>query len=212
MRLRGLIPGAVPTASLVGDETFLCQVTQHLLNEERAPLGLPVHRLRQAPACLLALQRVDHPVDLVDGEAAQRHSEQLTRPAQLCHRGRQGMGPVHLDIAIAPHDEEPRPAEVAREVDEVVQGASVRPVQVLQHQQNGLDRGGISQKTGDGLEQPPAVVLGIAGWAQLHLHPVAHLGDDARHISGAASQLVPQSIRLAVEYVGAERLHKRKIG
>ena len=46
----------------------------------------------------------------------------------------------------------------------------------------------------------------------LGVHPVAHLGDDARHIGGAASQLVPQSIRLAVEYVGAERLHKRKIG
>ena len=74
-----------------------------------------------------------------------------------------GVCPVHLHVPVGADHQQPGPREVTGEVDEKIQGAAVGPVEVFQDEQQRLDAGGAAQERRHGLEQPPAVVLGVAG-------------------------------------------------
>jgi len=49
------------------------------------------------------------------------------------------VGPVDLDVAVAPDDEEPGAGQVAGEVYQVIERAAVGPVEVFDDQEDRLD-------------------------------------------------------------------------
>ena len=122
------------------------------------------------------------------------------------------MGAIDLDVPVGPHDQQPGPLEVARQVDEQVEGAPIGPVQVLEYEEQRLDPAGVAQEPGHGLEQPPALLFRIARGPGLHLHPLPDLGDDAGDVGRPTAQLLAERLWRTGQHVGAERLHKGEIG
>src|SRR5205085_9710785 len=102
----------------------------------------------------------------------------------------EGMIAVHLDVAVGRDEKEAGALEVPRQMDQEVEGAAVGPVEVFQDDRHGLHAAGISEKSDDGLEEPPALLLGIRarrGW--LDPCALAHLGDDARNLPRATPEV-----------------------
>ncbi len=81
-------------------------------------------------------------------------------------------------------------------------------MQVFQNDDQGLYLGSVTQEGRDGVEQPPAVVLGVGGIAQVYVDAVTHFRDDARNFSGSSAELRTQRLRVTVEDVGAHRLNE----
>src|SRR5207247_4845233 len=115
-------------AAFADDEAFFDEVTQDLLHEEGVALGLAVDELGLGPGDALAPDRLVHPVDLIDGEAAEEDAGQVARAAELGESSREGVGAVDLNVAVGADDEQPRALEVPGDVLEEVEGAAVGSV------------------------------------------------------------------------------------
>ena len=66
-----------------------------------------------------------------------------------------------LHIPIRADQEKASARHLASEVEEQIQRATVGPVEVLQHDEQGLYRAGVAQKAGHSLEEPPALLVGV---------------------------------------------------
>ena len=130
------------------------------------------------------------------------------------------MATVHLDVAIGGHDQEPDALEVARQVEQQLEGPPLGPVQILQHDDQGLDGAGVAQEAGHRLEEAPTVLLrierGLGGEhgvlrGEVGPEPLADLGDDTRHLVGAGAQLFTERLGRAGEDVVAHSLDEGQI-
>src|SRR5581483_6382232 len=118
---------------------------------------------------------------------------------------------IDLHVAVRDEDEQPRAGEIAGEVEEVVEGAAIGPVEVLQDEEHGLHLGRVAQKSRHRLEEAPAVIFRVAGWPKLHWDPVADLRDDSGDLRGSTAQVLLQSVWVAGEDVASERFHESEI-
>ena len=64
------------------------------------------------------------------------------------------MRPVHLHVPVGSYHQQPGALQVAGQMGEQVDGASVGPVQVFQHHQQRLAGGRGAQEAGHGLQEP----------------------------------------------------------
>ena len=72
------------------------------------------------------------------------------------------MGAVDLDVAVGADEQQAGAVEVAGQMDEQIERAAVGVVQVLEDDDQRLHGGGVAQEAGDGLQQPLALLLGVA--------------------------------------------------
>ena len=170
-----------------------------------------MHRRGYAPRYVTARDAGHHSLHLVGRQAAKTDPVEGVDPPQLGQRSRQRVRPVNLHVTVGPHDHQPGAAQVAGHMGQHLQGAAIGVVQVLQHDEQRLHGCGVAKEGRDGLEQPIAVFLGLAGLAGLDLQPLPHLGHYSRHIAGARAQLVPQRIGVAVQHVRPHRLYEGKV-
>ena len=99
------------------------------------------------------------------------------------------MGAVHLHIAIGADNSQAGALQIACHVQQQVQRAAIGPVEVLKNNQQRLDVRGIPKEAAHGLEQSPAVVLGVTGRPHLDLYAVTNLGHDTGHIGCAGTEV-----------------------
>ena len=66
------------------------------------------------------------------------------------------MRAIHLHVALGPDHQQTCAVQISRKVHQQVKRPSVRVVQIFEHHQERLRRGGTPQKVGGRLQQPPA--------------------------------------------------------
>ncbi len=191
---------------------FFHQVAHDLLHEQGVTLRLAVDGLGQRARHLGAGDRHQHPLHLRRAQTPQQHTAKLGPTPELGQRRRQGVAAVDLDVAVGADDQQPRTGEIAGEVLQQVERALVGPVQVLQHQQQGLHGGGVAQEARDRLQQPPAVLFGVARGTRLDGQPLADFTHDASKVGSGGAEVGPESLRLAGQDVGAQRLDEGEVG
>jgi hypothetical protein len=119
------------------------------------------------------------------------------------------MGAVDLDVAVGSDDHESSARQISGEVDQEIERAPVRVVQVLEDDQEGLDRGGVAEELAHRLEQTPAIVVGISRRPQLDGHTIADLGHQSGDVGRAGPEVLAQPIWVTGEYVRAHGFDKR---
>ena len=113
-------------------------MTQDLGHEERVSVRLLRDVVRELEArCvhLDARHRRHHLCDLIDLEALQRAALDAVQPVQVRERIGQRMAPVEIRLAVDPQHEQGRVRRRRRHVLEQRQRLAVRPVQVVEHEQ-----------------------------------------------------------------------------
>ena len=84
-------------------------------------------------------------------------------------------------------------------------------MQVFEHQQQRAVRGSTPQKVRRCLQQPPAVLLGIARWRRGDVQPPAQHRNHASKVGCARTQVSRQRIGIALLQVSSEHLDERLI-
>ena len=99
------------------------------------------------------------------------------------------MTAVYLHVAVGANYEQARTLQVAGDVLQQVECAAVGPVQVLEHDNQGLHAGGVAQEGCNSLQEPPAVIVRVSSWTQLDAHAIAYLRHDAGNVGGTGPQV-----------------------
>ena len=174
---------------------------RELLDEERDALAaLPDPRDR--PRRQLASDLADHEVDLGIAETLQRDPVRQRQPADLPEPGEQRVAAMHLVLAVGEHEQDPAVADGAQQEAQQVAGGRVRPVQVLDDDDQRLGRGEALDQGRHGLEQPatPQRISGGRG---------AKLGDQAGKVGPSGTRQLGE---LVGPEVGDQRAEHRREG
>ena len=99
------------------------------------------------------------------------------------------MNAIHVDVAVATYHQQACRLDAGRQVQQQVERAAIRPVQIFEQQHERLGAGRSGQKLDHCPEQPSTIVLGIAGWRGLDLQSLAKFGDDAHHVARVGADL-----------------------
>jgi len=123
------------------------------------------------------------------------------------------MGAVHLEVSISRHHEQARALKIAPQMEKEIQGAAIRPVQVLQDEHDRPHPTGAAQEIAHCREEPPARLDRITpGLRFRERQPLPHLGDDARQIARPALELLAQRLSGLGEHIAAQRFNEGEIG
>jgi hypothetical protein len=139
-------------------------MAQHLTDEEGVTLRLAVQRRGQRSAARIQTllgARLQERGDFRQGEAAQQQALKAALPAQGRQHLGQRMAPVEVGVAIGAHDEQPRCAELLHEKLKEHERGLIRPMQIVEHEQQRPRLGDIGQRLAHGVEQPKARRLGV---------------------------------------------------
>ena len=175
---------------------------KQLLGKERVSLR-PVENLRYQPAVYgPAPQPGQLRGQLRAGEPRQLQPAHSRQPPHLSQPARQQLAGVIGPVTA--HHQQPRPAQRAQHERQHVQGGAVRPMQVLQHQQQRNGPGEPAEQAAQPLEQPRPSHLGrpLAGRpvpGQLGQHP-----GQLRPVPAGSGRLVVVGQRL-------QRLEQRRV-
>jgi len=161
----------------VPDRALVEERTQHLYDEQRVPARLPVEERQQLAPHVLPVERGLGPLlepfarqagegDLPNERAA---GQTLPPPERF---------PVRLLRPERQTDHHPLGVELGHEGLERVPGGSVRPLHVVEHDDEGARRGGAPQVLGNLVEQHEA-----AASARLAVGLDAHDGRQARQLA-----------------------------
>jgi hypothetical protein len=128
-------------------------------------------------------------------EVAARH--RLAR--ETAERLEQRMLARHLDVAVGADHEQAGRAHLASEELEEKERRLVRPVHVVEHEDERLaDRRGL-EEGGDAVEEPEARLLGLERRRRRQVgQSLAHVGHDLRDVGGARAHLGAHALRVAV--------------
>jgi len=93
------------------------------------------------------------------------------------------------------------------------QRRAIRPVEVVEDEQQRARVRRVHEEGGDAVEEPVAVLLGIAGRRRLHVRePLRHLGNELRDVGPCASQLLAQRVVAPRRDVLAQCFDEREVG
>ena len=135
-----------------------------LVEEEGVALGLAPQRLGQGPvrrAGLLA-RAGEQGGNVVGGEAAELDAGERVVATEVGEKLGERVGAGEVALAIRPDDEHGRGPLVPEHVAQQEDGRLVGPVQVVEHQEEGMGLGGHVEQGGDALEEPIALQLDVA--------------------------------------------------
>ena len=155
---------SLPAGLRLDDLAAVERLTQHLLEHERVTLGTRVDEVRELGAHVVGVEdRRDHL-----GHVAlrhRRHRDRLRQPRSPpgLHRAGQRMAPVDLVASIGGEQHHAALDEAPRGVVEELARRAVRPVDVVEHEeQSAIARPQLEQRH-DRLEEPQLGLGGIAG-------------------------------------------------
>jgi hypothetical protein len=121
------------------------------------------------------------------------------------------MATTEVAVAVGGDDEEPEPLRKAQHVAQQQQGRLGRPLEVVEHEEDGRLAGELRQPGGDGVEEPVALGLGVrlerGGQAG---HPGADLRHEPGQLAAVAAEPVGDGRRMVDEV--AQRLDERLVG
>ena len=153
----------------------LGEAAQHLLDEERVAGGAVLERAGERGVA-------DEDGGLGLAEPRERDALHDLLAAEVGEQAGRAAG-VGLRVAQGHEHEQRRAVQAADDVAQEQQRRPPRPLEVLDHEQQRPRRRGLPEQRGDGLEQPVAAVLALAGGS---LRAVAELRHERRE-SGAAA-------------------------
>ena len=171
----------------------LQEMAHHLLQEERVALRLPPHRLGQRRLGLVEPpfgQGAEELVHLRDGQAREKELLEAPLPAQLPERLGEWVPPGHLDLPPGPDHQQPAAGETSGQLAQQLQRRRVGPVEVLEHQDDRMDGGGVEEEGRDALHQLVARVFsGGPGRLGQVGKTLADLRDQAGDVGGTLTEL-----------------------
>ena len=77
---------------------------------------------------------------LIGGQPAQKYALEARGTAHFGQGARQCVGPVHLHIPVGANDQQTRSLEVEGKMHEKVKGGPIRPMEVVNYDEEGLRR------------------------------------------------------------------------
>ena len=129
------------------------QQPDHLGDEERIAVGLPVHLRRQLRRRLRPGDQGDEAGHVLLAQPAKQQPAVL--PAgQVGHGGQQRMALIHLGVPVAAHHQRTGTLQLPAHEPQQRQRRHIRPVQVVQDQQQRPARGRRPQEARQAVEQP----------------------------------------------------------
>jgi hypothetical protein len=185
----------------------------HLVHEEGIALRLPVDRLDERLGGHSARAEFDEARHVGGAETAQQHPLAELAARQLGQGLLERVLAPELHVAVGPEQQQTRGSQLLGEKLQQQERGPVRPVQVVDHQRQGLALGGVLEEGGDAVEEAKARLLGLElrGLRQTR-QPLAHLGDHLGDVGRARAHLRHQRPRLSVVDVGADDLHPGPVG
>lgn len=179
---------------------------------EGVALGLPAHGVDERFGHLVGGQGLEELSDLIPLESAQHDPLVLHLAAQGGQRLGKGMSTVELHVPIGPDEEEPPPCRESRHVAKQADGSGVRPVEVVEHEQQRAALGGRQQELGRGVVEPCPLLV------RLELRQRGEIGkalaqsrDDAVHRRPARAEVLAQRLGIGALQVLGERLGERRV-
>ena len=120
------------------------------------------------------------------------------------------MPAAELVAPVGDEDQNGKVGEAASEVVEQLPGRRIRPVNVLDHQQEGALARGQRQQGDDRLEEPQLRLGGVGGSLRRIASP--HLGKELCELREPGAESIGEPILVQAIHVVADRLHERQIG
>ncbi len=183
---------------------------EELLGEEGVAAGAGVDRLQQRGIELPPGDRLELSPRLESVERVQLDAFDLAGPLQLGDERQQRVAPVELVRAIRQQDHDGAVAQVADEEAEQVARGSVRPVEVLDDEQQRLPFGDPGQDGQDQLEQPALCRAdaqpGLTAAIRRDRTEIRH---EARQLGAAVADNGVDLVGIGVPDVAAQRLDHR---
>ena len=181
--------------------------SHHLVHEEGIALGLAVDRRDQARRRRDVRALLQEASDVGLGQAAQHDALTGLQASELGQSLGQGVAAAQLDVAIGRDHEQPRRPELAGEELEQQERRLVRPVQIVEHQDQGRAPRGVAQEADHRVEEAKARLLRIEARRLGQVgEDLPDLGDHARDLGAAEPEVLAQLSRLASGGVGAHDL------
>jgi hypothetical protein len=186
------------------------RLAKHLLEHERVAFGAFVDHGGELRADLLGVEDgSDHLCDLVGRDRLHRHHLSEPRPLPDLDHARQGVSAVQLVASIRREDHDAAVDEPARDVVQQVAGRAVRPVDVVEHEeQRPLPRPVLEQRD-DRLEHPQLGVRGVGGGRTRGT--VSELREELRQLGGRRAERGPHLARVVLVEVVPDRLDERQV-
>ena len=184
---------------------------QHLLEEEGVALGPLVEEIDQLRLDLVGPRhRRDHLRDTRVGEGLELDDLSEAAAAPGSHGGQQRVPAMELVAAVGDERERAHALEALRDVVEQLARGVVRPVDVLDHEQQRVIRGRNREQRDDPLEQPQLRVARVRD--RRGSGTVAELGEELRELTARGPEPGDHLVRVRLGEVIADRLDEREIG
>ena len=199
-----------PAGVGLDDLTPVDGLSEHLLEHERVALRALGDEARELRADLLRVQDGrDHLGHVRRGHGGDGDRlRQAGAPPDL-HRARQRMPPVELVASVGGQEHHAASREPPRRVVEELARRAVRPVDVVEHEEQASILGPQLQQRHDRLEEPQLRLGGIAlrraGWA------VRELREELCQLAGRGPERRAERSRILVGEVVADRLDERQV-
>ncbi len=213
-----LLRGAGQPGAAVGDleRAGLDERAPELDHQERVALGEVMDggcEDREVGAEIAARRPLDQLADLGAREAGQPERHDALGAAQVDQRGRELRRHVRLEVAKRGHEQHARVGGGAGEVAQEEQRRGVRPVRVLEHDEQRPPVRGVHQQLGHGGVE--AVTLGVLiGRDRIGQRPDpgGEVGDEAGELAAAGAEVVPQLLGIGHAHEVVKRLRDRLVG
>jgi hypothetical protein len=182
----------------------------HLGDEERVAVGLPVHGGRQPRRRLDAADQGDEAGDITLVQAAQQHPAVTPAAGQVGEGRQQRMPAVHLDMPVGAEHERAGALQVLAHEPQRRQRGRVSPVEVVEDQQQRPLGGGRPEEAGEAVEQPEPGRLRLDRRRCRQVRQaLADGGDELGDVGRAGAHLAAERRRVAALHVGADDLDPR---
>ena len=97
------------------------------------------------------------------------------------------MGAIDFHITVGAYDQNAGAVQIARKIEKQVERTAVSVVKVLEYHQERLMFSGTMQQVCCCLEQPPAILFGVAWWRRRDLESLAQHGNDPCQVGCAGA-------------------------
>ena len=194
-----------------GERPFLRHQVHDLREKERVALGLLVDAVHQRPLRLDAGGAAEVVADLGLRQAAQGDPAEQRLAVHLRERAGERVAAVEVGVAVGAEYEDARPADLAPHVREQLQGRRVRPVQVVQHEQQRRALRNAAQEAGHRVEQPELRLLGVGRGRLGQVREERAEIEDALELDGVRLPLLAPGLLRVQVAVGAAELHPRPV-
>ena len=151
-------------------------------------------------------------IDVFPRETVQGDPRRDGMSGELGERCGERMVAAELDIAVRRHDDDATDGHLGGQVAKQQQRRLVRPMQIVEHEQQRLTLRCVLQERGDRVEEAEPRLLRLQRRRRLETdHPCRHLGNDLRDDRSTRAELGTQVVGIALVRVRPHDLHPRPV-